>query len=120
MLCTEDVYTKLMQITDTEESEKPALVPYCEAAAAIINSRTRDGVDASDIRLLMAAVAIAYSRYLLVKNAEDGNFTTIKAGDISLSKASHDASGNIFSFVQTAMEDAKELLVDTSFIFSTV
>ena len=117
MLTADAVYEKLMQITDTDESEKDALYPFCETAVAVINGKMRTDADASDIRLLMAAVATAYSRYLLIKNAEEGNITSIKAGDISVSKGAGNASGSINDFVASAMEDAKELLSDTSFVF---
>lgn len=117
MLTADSVFEKLTQITDTDESEKAALFPFCESAAAVINGKIRTDADASDIRLIMAAAAIAYSRYLLIKNAEEGNITSIKAGDISVSKNGGDASGSIHSFARAALEDAKDLLTDSSFLF---
>ncbi len=117
MLTAQAVFEKLTQITDTDISEKEALLPFCQSAAAVINSKMRADADASDIRLLMAASALAYSRYLLIKNAEEGNITAFKAGDISVSKGNGDASGSIHSFALAAFEDAKDLLTDTAFIF---
>ena len=116
MLSAEKVFEALTQITDTDTAEREALLPFCRSAAAVISSKMRADADASDIRLLMAASALAYSRYLLIKNAEDGSITAFSAGDISVTKGS-DASGSIHSFALAAFEDAKDLLTDTSFVF---
>lgn len=120
MLTADSVFNQLLRITECDESEKNALFPFCETAAAVINSKTRSDADASDIRLVMAAAAMAYSRYLLLKNADEGNISSVKAGDITISKGSEDASVSAASFASSAIEDAKDLLVDTAFVFSVM
>ncbi len=120
MLTAQAVFEKLTLITDTDQSEQAELLPFCESAAAVINSKMRTDADASDIRLLMAAAALAYSRYLLINNAADSNITSFKAGDLSVTKAAGDSSDSVHSFALAALEDAKDLLEDTSFFFRSL
>lgn len=120
MLTAESIYGKLTEIADVGDVEKDVLFPFCQSAAAVFNSKLRAGADASDIRLLMAASASAYCRYLLVRIADDGNIMSIKAGDITVSRSEREAAKCALDMMNAALEDASELLEDREFLFTTL
>ncbi len=120
MLTADTVYNKLIEIADVGDVEKETLFPFCQSAAAVFNGKLRAGADASDIRLVMAASASAYCRYLLVKIADEGNIMSIKAGDITVSKSEREAAKSAMNMLNAALEDAGELLEDREFLFATL
>ncbi len=117
MLDSQMVFCRLVSMIECFEDEESIMGPYCESAAAVINSRKRADADASDIRLVTAAAAIAYCRYLTAKSAADGDIGSIKAGDITISGSGVNAVDTAERMMNAAIEDAIPLLADTQFAF---
>ena len=120
MLTGEQVFSQLTAVTDVEEADKASVMPFCEAAAAVINAKMRTDADESDSRLLTAAVAVAYSRYLLIRNAAESDVASLKAGDVTISRSSAPVMQAAENFRKTALADASELLTDDGFLFDCV
>ena len=120
MLDGHKVYCRLVQMIECFEDEEHIYLPYCETAAAVINSKIRADADASDIRLVTAAAAMAYCRHLVTKSVSDGDIDSVKAGDITISANSEKAVKSAEQMMQSALLDAAQLLIDTQFIFGTV
>lgn len=117
MLTAQAVFEKVSEIfTDTDDS----LLPFCEQAAAVVKAKMRAGVDASDIRLLTAAAAIALDAYFAVQNISDGDISSFKAGDVTVTKGHTSAKESAENFRENALAQAAELLVDSQFVFGTV
>lgn len=117
MLTAQTVFEKVSEIfADTDDS----LLPFCEQAAAVINSKMRAGVDASDIRLLTAAAAIALDEYSAMQNVSDGDVSSFKAGDVTVSKGNASARDAAENFRKNALIQAADLLADSHFVFRTV
>lgn len=117
MLTAQTVFERVSEIfTDTDDS----LLPFCEQAAAVVNSKMRAGVDASDIRLLTAAAAIALDAYSAVQNISDGDISSFKAGDVTVSKGNTSARNMAENFRKNALVQAADLLTDSHFVFGTV
>lgn len=120
MLTGEQVFAQLTAVTDIAETDKTAVMPFCEAAAALINARIRTDADESDSRLLTAAVAVAYSRYLLIRGAAESDVASLKAGDVTISRSSAPVMQAAENFCKTALADASGLLTDDGFLFDSV
>lgn len=120
MLTGEQVFSQLTAVTDIEESDKTSVMPFCEAAAAVINARIRADADELDSRLVTAAVAVAYSRYLLFRSAAESDVASLKAGDVTISRSSAPVMQAAENFRKTALADASELLTDDGFLFDCI
>lgn len=120
MLTGEQVFSQLTAVTDVSESDRTAVMPFCLAAAAVINARLRPDADDTDSRLLTAAVAVAYSRYLLIRNAAESDVESLKAGDVTISRSSAPVMQAAENFRKTALADASGLLTDDGFLFDSV
>lgn len=120
MLDSQTVFCRLVSMTECFEDDEVIMRPYCESAAAVINSGKKADADASDIRLVTAAAAIAYCRYLTAKNAADGDIGSIRAGDITISGNGVNAVDTAERMMNAAIQDALPLLVDTRFSFGVV
>lgn len=120
MIDAQTVFSRLVSMIECFEDDESIFRPYCESAAAVINSRKRADADASDIRLVTVAAAIAYCRYLTVKSAADGDVGSIKAGDITISGSTVNAVDTAERMMNSAIEDAVPLLRDTQFSFGVI
>lgn len=120
MLDAQAVFCRLVSMIECFEDDESIMRPYCESAAAVINSRKRADADASDIRLVTAAAAIAYCRYLTAKSAADGDIGSIRAGDITISGSGVNAVDTAERMMNAAIEDAIPLLADTQFSFGVI
>ncbi len=120
MLDSHTVFSRLISMIEFFEDDESIVGPYCESAAAVINGRKRADADASDIRLVTAAAAIAYCRYLTAKYAADGDVGSIRAGDITISGSIKNAVDTAERMMNSAVEDAIPLLKDTQFSFGVV
>ena len=120
MIDGQTVFCRLVQLIECFDDEEHIYMPYCETAAAVINSKIKAGADASDIRLVTAAATMAYCRYLIAKNASDGDVESIKAGDITISANGGKALKSAEMMMNSAFLDASDLLKDTQFSFGVV
>lgn len=120
MLDGQTVFRRLVQLIECFEDEENIYMPYCETAAAVMNSKMRADADASDIRLVTAAAASAYCRYIVAKSASDGDIGSIKAGDITVSGNGENAVKSAERMMYSAIADASPLLVDSQFSFGAV
>ena len=117
MLSADTVFEKVKEISGcTDES----LMTFCEKAAAEISCKKRPGVSASDIRLLLAAAAIAYCDYLLVQNLADGDVGSVRAGDITVTKSGQTMLRSAENMKKESLAEASDLLIDSQFLFGTV
>ena len=120
MLDAQAVFCRLLSMIESFEDDETVMRPFCEGAAAVINGRKKADADASDIRLVTAAAAIAYCRYLTAKYAADGDIGSIRAGDITISGSGVNAVDTAERMMNAAIEDAYPLLLDTQFAFGVV
>lgn len=120
MLAGKQVLERAKIIGDIEESEESALLPFCDAAAGFINGKTRADADASDVRLLIAAAAIALSRFLSVRNSAEGDISSFKAGDVTVSYSGNAQVQSAENLRKATLEDASDLLIDGGFAFQCV
>ena len=120
MLDGHAVFRRLVQMIECFDDEESTYMPYCDTAAAIINEKTKTGADASDIRLVTAAAATAYCRYILTRSVSDSEIGSIKAGDITISGSNNNSVIAAEALMRTAIADAAPLLEDTVFSFGAV
>ncbi len=117
MLEAKTVFEKVKQLSPDVTD---AVMPFCETAAAVLNGKIRQDVDASDIRLLTAAAAVALCDYIIFHNLSDGDVNYFKAGDITVKKGSGKLPDAAVSFRDIALADAAPLIYNNDFEFRTV
>lgn len=120
MLTSDSVYEYIKVTAKTDDSEKDALLPFCECAAASVLSKLKTGADSDDIRLLAAAGAIAYCDYAVMKNAAENSFGSFKAGDVTITGEGQQAVEALEKLKISAISAASPLLMDTQFHFGTL
>lgn len=80
---SELVETFFLSFAGLDEATLPKWKPLCDAACVGILSRLREGADAADDRLSLAAAGAAYAQYVLLAGGVDAQ--SVKIGDISVS-----------------------------------
>ena len=111
------VFEKLKQLCSAVDD---SVMPFCESAAVVLGEKLRADADASDIRLLTAAAAVAYCNYVLFNNIPEGEISYFKAGDITVRKGSSSQSDAVIRFRDTALSEAAPLFCDDDFVFRVV
>ena len=117
MTDTASVFERVRQLFAVADE---AVMPFCENAAAVINGKIRADVDASDVRLLTAAAAVAFADYLCAGIMSTEDVSYFRAGDITVRKSDSTALDAAESFRKRALADAAELLIPEGFHFRTV
>ena len=115
-----DAKTVFEKVKQLSPDVTDAVMPFCESAAAVLNGKLRQGVDASDIRLLTAAAAVALCDYIIFHNLSAGDVNYFKAGDITVKKGSGKLPDIAVRFRDMALSEAASLLCDDNFEFRTV
>lgn len=111
-----NVLERLRELAEPDESEEK-ISAFCREACAFLGNRLRDGVSEADSRIITCAAMIAYGKYLSVSAAENGDISSMKAGDLSVSVSSSKAADDAKKLIETALADAADLLLDTEFMF---
>ncbi len=117
MLDAQSVFEKVKQLFPSADE---SLLPFCEGAAAVLNTKLRRNVDASDVLLLTAAAAVAYCDYVSANSMNDGDISYFRAGDITVRKGAAGAVESAISFRNTALANVSALLADNDFDFRAV
>ena len=114
---TEEIYSFAEQSLGGEPGNKQALSALCEAAAAELLGRLREGVDIESIKPLFvtAAGVLALSMYIAVG---DEGVESFKAGNLSLSFGCKGASAHSLRTQAEAILSA--YIADCGFEFRSV
>lgn len=120
MLSFDDVFSQIEKLAELDSDEKNKMEPFCESAVATLNGRLREDADGKDIRLVMAAAALAYYRYLQSSFSEDDELVSMKAGDVTIKCDYSVALNRMQALSEGLLRDADELLSDTAFVFTVV
>lgn len=120
MIPYDKVYEQVSRMTETDYESMHNITYFCQYAIAVLNDRLKPGVDASDIRLIMAAAALAYCRYIQSEHVEESDIASMKAGDVTIAKSSGSVAEAAENLALSAISDISELLTDTSFTFTAV
>lgn len=117
MADTASVFERVKQLFSVSDE---SVMPFCENAAAVINGKIRSDIDASDIRLLTAAAAVAFADYLFAGSMNSDDVSYFRAGDITVRKGSDGTLAAAERFRERALADAAPLMNGQGFEFRAV
>lgn len=103
----------------TAEEAKRA-TPFCLAACSSLTPRLRDEKNEDNPAVIMACAGIALYNYTLSVSASSEDFSSFKAGDVTISKSSSASVENAEKFRDEALLSATPYLTDVDFVFEAV
>lgn len=112
---------KLLEDTGilTEDEVKKA-IPFCLSACARLSKRLRDEKFCDEPAVINACAGIALYDYTLLKSSSAEDFSSFKAGDVTISRSSSSSFESAVKFRDEAMLNATDYLTDVDFVFRTV
>jgi len=103
----------------TEDEVKQAM-PFCLSACARLSKRLRDEKFCDEPAVINACAGIALYDYTLLKSSSAEDFSSFKAGDVTISRSSSSSFESAVKFRDEAMLNATDYLTDVDFVFRTV
>lgn len=120
MIPYDDVFEQVVTMASPDSESKGVIGYFCKAAIACVEEKLKADVDGGDIRLIMAAAALAYCRYVQSTFVEEAEIASMKAGDVTITKSSSDVIDTAIKYAESTFADACELFADTAFVFSVI
>ena len=115
-----NVLSRFRHLIEIDDTEAEKLLPLCVVNLSRIKSQLRRDVNEEDIRITQAAAALTYYDYAVRLTSEDEDFTSFKAGDVTVSKSKSSLTENAEKIKNDALTALAPLIQDTSFIFLNV
>lgn len=115
-----NVLSRFRQLIEIDDDEAENILPLCVVNLHRIRAQLRDGIDEDDIRITEAAAALTYYDYTVRLACASEDFTSFKAGDITVSKSTSSLTENAEKIKKDALLELTPLMRDTSFIFLNV
>jgi hypothetical protein len=113
--------SKLLEDTGvlTEEEVKRAM-PFCLSACANLSKRLKDVKFEDEPAIINACAGLALYNYSILRGNSSDNFSSFKAGDITISRSASSTLENAVKFRDEALLQATEYLTDVDFVFQAV
>ncbi|MBR5246302.1 MAG: hypothetical protein IKV25_02895 [Clostridia bacterium] len=103
----------------TPEEAKKAM-PFCLSACSQLSKRLKDIRNEDEPAVINACAGIALYNYSLLQCSKSDNFSSFKAGDITISKSNNSTFESAVKFRDEALIQASEFLTDVDFVFKAV
>ena len=112
---------KLLEDTGvlTEDEVKKAM-PFCLSACTRLSKRLKDEKFCDEPAVINACAGIALYDYTLLKSSSSEDFSSFKAGDVTISRSASSSFESAVKFRDEAMLNATDYLTDVDFVFRTV
>lgn len=105
-------------VLTSDEAKKAT--PFCLAACSALSVRLRDIKNEDNPAVVMACAGIALYNYILSVGAGSEDFSSFKAGDITVSRSASASAENAAKFRDEALLAAAPFLTDIDFVFEAV
>lgn len=105
-------------ILSAEEAKKA--MPFCLSACSQLSKRLKDIKNEDEPAVINACAGIALYNYSLLQCTSSENFSSFKAGDITISKSNNSGFESAVKFRDEALLQASEYLTDVDFVFKAV
>lgn len=113
--------SKLLEDTGIlSEDEAKKAMPFCLSACSKLSKRLKDVRFEDEPAVINACAGIALYDYSLLRSNSDENFTSFKAGDVTITKSPSVTFENAVRFRDEAMLNATDYLTDVDFVFQAV
>lgn len=103
----------------TEDEVKKAM-PFCLSACANLSKRLKDIKFEDEPAVISACAGLALYNYSLLQGGLSEDFSSFKAGDITISRSASSALESAVKFRDEAILQATEYLTDVDFVFKAV
>ena len=113
--------SKLLEDTGvlTEDEVKKAM-PFCLSACANLSKRLKDVKFEEEPAVISACAGLALYNYSLLQCSSSEDFTSFKAGDITISRSASSSFESAVKFRDEALLQATDYLTDVDFVFKAV
>lgn len=105
-------------VLSAEECKKA--MPFCVSACARLSKRLKDVKFEDEPAVINACAGLALYSYALLQGSNSDDFSSFKAGDVTVSKSSSATIENAVNFRDDALLQASEYLTDVDFVFKAV
>ena len=105
-------------ILTADEAKKAT--PFCLAACSALSPRLRDIKNEDNPAVVMACAGIALYNYTLSVGAGSDDFSSFKAGDVTISRSASATVECAEKFRDEALVAAAPYLTDVDFVFEAV
>ncbi len=95
-------------------------MPFCLSACSQLSKRLKDIKDEDEPAVINACAGVALYNYSLLQCSKSDNFSSFKAGDITISKSKNSSFENAVKIRDEAILQASEYLTDVDFVFKAV
>ncbi len=103
----------------TEDEVKKAM-PFCLSACARLSKRLKNVRFEDEPAVINACAGIAFYNYSLLQCSCTEDFSSFKAGDITISRSASSALEGAVRFRDEALLSATDFLTDVDFVFKAV
>lgn len=118
-----NVWSVAQLLEDTgilNEDEVKRAMPFCLSACANLSKRLKAPEYEDEPAVISACAGIAIYGYSLLQSSSTEDFSSFKAGDITISRSSSSAMESAIKFRDEALLMASDYLTDTDFVFRAV
>ncbi len=102
------------------EADSKRIVPFCLSACATLSPRLRQPQFEDNPAVLMACAGLALYSFTMSAGAGNEDFSSFKAGDITISRSAQAQIENAESFRNSTLAAAAPYLTDVDFVFEAV
>lgn len=119
MINTLTVLETISSLRIIAEDEMEKIEPYCLVACNQLSQRLKSESFAENTAVIMACAGVALYNFLLVNGTAD-DFSSFKAGDITVTQNRQSKIENASKFKDEALVSAAPYLTDIDFVFEAV
>lgn len=113
--------SKLLEDTGVlSEDEVKKAVPFCLSACATLSKRLKDVKYEDEPAVITACAGLALYDYSLLRGSSAEDFSSFKAGDITISRSASSIQEGAVKFRDEALLSAADYLTDVDFVFKAV
>ena len=103
----------------SEEEVKRAM-PFCLSACANLSKRLKDVKYEDEPAVISACAGLALYNYSILQGNSTDDFSSFKAGDITISRSASSSFESAVKFRDEALLMAADYLTDVDFVFKAV
>ncbi len=115
-----NVLSRFRQFIEIDDEEAEKLLPLCVVNLHRILAQLSEKANPDDVRIAEAAAALTYYDYTVRLSSQSQDFTSFKAGDVTVSKTTSSLTENAEKIKKDALLELTPLMRDTNFIFLNV
>ncbi len=113
--------SKLLEDTGvlTEDECKKA-VPFCLTACSRLSPQLKEPKFEDEMAVITACAGLALYSYTLLQNSNSEDFSSFKAGDVTISRSASSSLESAVKFRDESLLGAAPFLTDIDFVFEAV